>query len=149
MVAEGIPMPKAPWKRHKQPAREPRALLVKYSRGEDFYVAWSESGEAPIWCGTRAQAAAFGYTPERIERADTYGTSSAPMIDAACTIPWSGGRFYDWDANGMIAEQRGFLPRRLLRAYALLYLADELQAAFDLLEPIDASDPDFSQVRRD
>lgn len=125
--------------------REPRALLVKYSPTEDFYVAWSENTESPHWCGTRAEAAARGYIEERIERADKYGTSSVPMVDAACTIPWEGGRFYDWDDDGMIAEQRGFLPRRLLRAYALLYAADELQAAFDLLEPFDNETP----VRRD
>jgi hypothetical protein len=44
----------------------------------------------------------------------------------------------------MIAEQRGHLPRRYLRAYALLYDAGELQAAFDLLEPFDG----MREVRR-
>lgn len=111
----------------------PRALLVKCRRDEDFYVAWSEIVEAPAWYGTRAEAIEIGYAEERIARADEFGTSSI-------------NRFYAWNDRGMIAEQRGFLPRRYLRAYALLYAADEMQAAFDLLEPLGV--PDFPEVRR-
>lgn len=123
---------------------EPRALLIKQSPDEDFYIAWSESLEAPLWAGTREQAAAYGYTVERIERADRTGTSSQPFLDLECTRPWK--PFYAWDdAQGPIAEQRGFLPRRYMRAYALLYLAGHVQAAFDLLEPLGDGEP----VRRD
>ena len=111
---------------------EPRAYLVKCRREDGFYVAWSDIVEAPLWCGNRAQAAEYGYTEERIARADEFGTSSMR-------------RWYAWDDNGMIAEQRGFLPRRYLRAYALLYAHDELQGAFDLLEPFEHG----MQVRRD
>lgn len=112
--------------------REPRAYLVKCRREDDFYVAWWDVVEAPLWCGNRAQAAEYGYTEERIARADEFGTSSMH-------------RWYAWDDNGMIAEQRGFLPRRYLRAYALLYAHDELQAAFDLLVPFEHG----TDVRRD
>jgi len=111
---------------------EPRALLVKCRRDEDFYVAWSDIVEAPLWCGNRVEAAAYGYSEERIKRADEFGTSSLP-------------RWYAWCDKGMIAEQRGFLPRRYLRAYTLLYAAEEMQAAFDLLDPF----PDLAEVRRD
>ncbi len=112
---------------------EPRALLIKCRKDEDFYVAWSDIVEAPAWWGTRAQAAEHGYTGERIARADENGTSSLPG-------------FYDWSDTGMVAEQRGFLPRRYLRAYTLLYAAGEMQAAFDLLEPFDDGG---REVRRD
>lgn len=111
--------------------REPRALLIKCRREEDFYIGWSEIVEAPTWYGTAAEARKKGYTQDRIDRADKHGTSSLPG-------------FYDWNDSGMIAEQRGFLPRRYLRAYVLLYDANQLQAAFDLLEPFE----DVGEVRR-
>lgn len=123
---------------------EPRALLIKCSKEDDFYVAWSENTESPHWHGTRAEAAEYGYTEERINRADKNGTSSWPMIDTERMIPWEGGPFYAWDDAGMIAEQRGFLPRRHLREYALRYAAGNEQGAFDLLEPFE----DEAEVRR-
>lgn len=110
---------------------EPRALLLKCRKDEDFYVAWSEEAQAPVWYGTAAEARKEGYTGERIDRADRTGTSSFPG-------------FYRWDARSLIAEQRGVLPRRFLRAYALLYDFDYMQAAFDLLEPFE----DGTGVRR-
>lgn len=108
-------------------ADEPRALLIKCRPEEDFYVAWSDIVEAPVWYGTRAEAAERGYTGERVARADKNGTSSL-------------AGFYNWNSTGMVAEQRGFLPRRYLRAYVLLYDAGRMQAAFDLLEPFDGGD---------
>lgn len=116
---------------------EPRALLLKQSRDEDFYIAWSESCEEPEWYGTRAEAAEVGFTEDRIARADENGTSSMPMIDHERMIPWDSKPFYHWDDSGPIALQRGFLPRRFLRAFAVLYLAGEQAAAFDLLEPFE------------
>lgn len=110
---------------------EPRALLVKCRKVEDFYVAWSEETEAPVWYGTAAEARKEGYTEERIARADRTGTSSIPG-------------FYAWDHDCLIAEQRGYLPRRFLRAYTLLYDFSYDQAAYDLLEPFDGE----SEVRR-
>jgi hypothetical protein len=115
-------------------ADEPRALLIKCRPEDDFYVAWSDNTESPHWYGTRAEAAAHGYTQDRIARADQNGTSSLPG-------------FYAWGDSGMVAEQRGFLPRRYLRAYVLLYDAGRMQAAFDLLEPFD--DGEDREVRRD
>jgi hypothetical protein len=124
--------------------REPRALLLKCFRDEDFYVAWSESGEEPEWYGTRAQAAEYGFADERIARADLNGTSSQPMIDHENMIPWAGGPFYRWDDPvGPIARQRGHVPRRYLRAFAVLYLDAKEEAAFDLLEPFE---DDVAQV---
>lgn len=110
---------------------EPRWLLVKCSPDEDFYVAWSDVVEAPIWCGTRTEASEFGYTEERLNRADDRGTTSLEG-------------FYRWDSNGMIAEQRGWLPRRNLLDYALRYTRNDEQAAFDLLEPFEGE----TEVRR-
>ena len=111
--------------------REPRALLIKCRKEEDFYIGWSEIVEAPTFYGTATQARKKGYTQERIDRADQTGTSSLPG-------------FYRWDSTGLIAEQRGFLPRRYLRAYVLLYDANLMQAAFDLLEPFE----EVGEVRR-
>jgi hypothetical protein len=126
-----------PWRR-REPV-EPRALLLKYAKDEDFYVAWSESCEEPAWYGTRAEAAKFGYTEERIARADENGTSSMPLL--ADGSPWKGGPFYAWDDDGMIVLQRGFLRRETLRAFTILYLGGEQTAAFDLLEPFEESAP--------
>lgn len=68
----------------------PRALLVKCRKDEDFYVAWSEGTEAPVWYGAAAEARKEGYTQERIDRADETGTSSVPG-------------FYSWDHDILLA----------------------------------------------
>lgn len=125
---------------------EPRAYLIKCRRDEDFYVTWSDIVEAPTWCGSRKEAAEFGYSEARIQRADEFGTSSTPCLDAEGTRPWH-RKFHGWDSDGMIFQQRGLLPRRYLRPFTLLFEADELQAAYDLLEPLGV--PGFTEVRRD
>lgn len=114
--------------RRARGSAEPRALLVKLAHEIDFYIAWSESTESPEWYGTRVEAGERGYSEERIDRADRTGSSSYPG-------------FCRWNHATLIAEQRGVLPRRYLRAYTLLYDAGEMQAAFDLLDPFDDETP--------
>lgn len=107
--------------------------VIKTSRGEDFYVGWSHIVEAPVWAGTRAEAIADGCPESRLRRADETGTSIRDGFGLA------------WDDAGLIAEQRGYLPRSRIAAYAVAYLEDRMQDAFDQLEPFDGE----TEVRRD
>lgn len=106
--------------------------VIKPSRDEDFYIGWSHVVEAPVWLGTRAEAIADGCPPSRLDRADARGTSIRD--DFGC----------DWDDKGLIAEQRGFLPRERLAAYVRAYEEGRMDDAWDLLEPFD----DETEVRR-
>ncbi len=112
---------------------EPRWSLYKGSEGEDAYVAWSGTVEAPVMVGTRDEMLTEGYSTERLDRADINGTSSHVERD------W-------WGKGGyLIAEQRGILRREHLVEYSRLHLAGDTQKAFDLLEPFE----DEAEVRRD
>lgn len=111
--------------------RFPRCLIVKPEPGRDLYVGWSEVCEMPAAMWTRAEALADGCPPSRLRRADETGTSSIPG-------------FYRWDSGGMIAEQRGWLPRARLADYAAAYLDGRLSDCWDMLEPLDGE----TEVRR-
>jgi hypothetical protein len=107
--------------------------VIKPGRGEDFYVGWSHVVEAPVWAGTREEAIADGCPESRLRRADETGTSMLDNFGLA------------WDHGGLIAEQRGYLPRSRIAAYVTAYMDDRMQDAFDQLEPFD----DETEVRRD
>jgi hypothetical protein len=108
----------------------PRCLIVKPERDRDLYVGWSEVCGMPAGMWTRAEAISEGCPPSRLRRADERGTSSlVPGV-------------YDWDSPGMIAEQRGWLPRARLAEYATAWLEGRHGEALDLLEPI-SGDEDF------
>ena len=107
--------------------------VIKTSRDEDFYVGWSHVVEAPVWAGTRAEALEDGCPPSRLRRADETGTSIRDSFGLA------------WDHGGLIAEQRGYLPRARIGDYATLYLLGRTEEAFDLLEPFEGE----TEVRRD
>jgi hypothetical protein len=109
----------------------PRCLIVKPERDRDLYVGWSDSTEMPAGIWTRAEAVTEGCPRSRLRRADEQGTSSLPG-------------FYDWGSSGMIAEQRGWLPRARLLAYATAWLDGRESDAFDLLEPFEGE----TEVRR-
>jgi len=117
--------------RAEHEGRFPRCLVVKPERDRDLYVGWSEVVEAPAGIWTRAEAIAEGCPPSRLRRADETGTSSHPG-------------FYRWDSYGMIAEQRGWLPRARLADYATAYLEDRMEDCWDMLEPFDGE----TEVRR-
>lgn len=119
-------------------------IVIKPSRDEDFYVGWSTIVEAPVWCGSRDEAAqilirdASGSSmdqPEsRLARADLNGTS------AAGHFAWFGR----WDYEAFIYEQRGRLLReRLAEAVRLLEASNE-SGVWDLLMPFE----DETEVRR-
>lgn len=107
--------------------------IIKPERDKDLYVGWSHVCEMPAWAGTREQALAEGCPPSRLRRADKRGTSMKD--DFGCA----------WDHGGLIAEQRGYLPRARIGDYATLYLLGRTQEAFGLLEPFDGE----TEVRRD
>ena len=107
--------------------------VIKPSREEDFYVGWSHVVEAPVWAGTRAEAIADGCPESRLRRADETGTSMLDSFGLA------------WDHGGLIAEQRGYLPRARIAAYVTAYMEGRMDDAFDVLEPFD----DETEVRRD
>jgi len=110
-----------------------RCLLIKAAPDRDLYVGWSNIVEAPTGVWTRAEAIAYGFPPSRLDRADKNGSSSRVR------------GYGQWDDEGFIAEQRGWLRRDRLGDYALAYARDDLNAAFDLLEPFE----DETEVRRD
>ena len=107
--------------------------IIKPDRDKDFYVGWSHICEMPAMAGTRAEFIAEGCPPSRLRRADERGTSMKDSFGCA------------WDHGGLIAEQRGYLPRARIGDYATLYLLGQMDAAFDLLEPFDGE----TEVRRD
>lgn len=104
--------------------------MIKPAPGRDFYVAWSHIVEAPTWAGTRAQALAGGCTPDRLGRADDYGSSWYLLDQDGRGQPgcW-------WDAGGLVAEQLGYLPRAKLAAYVTAYCQGRRPgAAYAMLE---------------
>lgn len=109
-----------------------RCILVKAAPDRDLYIGWSNVVEAPTGIWTRAEAEAYGFPPSRLDRADRTGTSSM--------VPGSG----QWDDIGFIAEQRGWLRRDRIADYAQALLADNENAAWDLLEPFEGE----TEVRR-
>ena len=106
--------------------------IIKPDRDKDFYVDWSHVCEMPAWCGTSAEAIAEGCPPSRLRRADENGTSMKDSFGC------------DWDDSGLIAEQRGYLPRARIGAYAVAWLDGRQDEAFDLLEPFEGE----TEVRR-
>jgi hypothetical protein len=103
--------------------------VIKPDRDKDFYVGWSHIVEAPVWMGTRAEAIGDGCPPSRLDRADLRGTSIRDEFGC------------DWDDKGLIAEQRGFLPRARIAAYAVACDEGRMDDAWDLLEPFDDETP--------
>jgi hypothetical protein len=118
-------------------------LIIKCDRDEDLYVEWSTMVDNAIAVGDRAETLAAlvadwdrehpqcvpkpGYGPEdRLKRADELGSTAMPE--------WGEGH---WDDKGFIGEQRGWLPRTSLLAYARALLADDQGAADALLELLD------------
>ena len=68
----------------------------------------------------------------RLQQADETGSSALKPF--GCT----------WDDSGLIYEQRGFLPRAGLSAFAILWgrsTQEAWDALMDLLEPFDADTP--------
>jgi len=112
----------------------PRCEVIKPSRDEDFYVGWSRNPDAPVIAGTRAEMLAADCPASRLRRADEAGTSYRAAADGC-----------SWDDAGLVAEQRGFLPRANLAAYTRALMEDRAADAWDLLEPFDGE----SEVRRD
>ncbi len=116
--------------------------IIKQDRDRDEYVLWSDFTERPVAAGTRAEMIPyvdevdppdrFSTTAERFDRADRQGSSM---------IPYSHGW---WDDDGMIYEQRGWLPRRHIAEACRLRLAGRESEGWDLREPVE----DETEVRR-
>ncbi|MGW5477654.1 hypothetical protein [Streptomyces sp. NPDC004008] len=109
-----------------------RCLLVKAAKDRDLYIGWSNMCEMPAGAWTRDEALAYGFPRSRLDRADKNGSSDLSCGDG------------HWDDAGFVAEQRGWLKRDRLADYALLWLADRMDEAFDLLEPFEGE----TEVRR-
>ena len=110
------------------------SYIVKPDRGVDYYVVWSDIVEAPTAAGTRAEIQACAWRPgevtgDRFDRADRTG----------CSAQWPDPErpIYGWDDDGMIYEQRGWLPRRNLRVATERLVADESDRITDLLLPFE------------
>jgi len=118
----------------------PRCVLIKPDRDRDLYIGWSNVVEGPVGMWTRAEALAEGCAPSRLRRVDETGTSQRrdPMSSYDGVLDGA------WDDKGFVAEQRGWLPRARLAAYAIALFEDRNDDAWDLLEPFD----DATEVRR-
>lgn len=108
--------------------------LIKCGPDTDLYMEWCSIGEEPVAAGTRAQTLDYlngiahpaGNPPEfRLERADAHGTSMLAGPGA------------DWNSNGLIYQQRGFLPRARFAAFARRFISDDEPGMIALLEPLD------------
>ncbi|WP_371648741.1 hypothetical protein [Streptomyces mirabilis] len=102
-----------------------RGLLVKVAKDRDLYVGWSTVADGPKGVWSRETAIEYGWPRTYLDRADETG-SSARDGDGA------------WDDAGFVADQRGWLTRDRLGGYAVEYLQGDREAAYALLEPIDA-----------
>jgi hypothetical protein len=108
-------------------------IIVKAAKDLDLYVEWSSIVEAPLTWGTRQEFLDEGYAEERLERADARGSSS-----------YIGICFWG-DDDGLILEQRGFLPRAKIPAYLEIMTEQWKAKNFDgddprilaLLEPLE------------
>lgn len=117
-------------------------IVMKIDRERDLYVIWSSVVESPAYIGTRAEVAVElerdtprGYAPlpgnspeDRLARADATGTSA--MYDSP---PFDGA----FDDSGMIVEQRGWLPRADLGRFVDAVIADDMDAAYGVLQPFE------------
>lgn len=121
--------------------------IIKATPGRDLYIEWSSVVEAPTFIGTRAEVAAYlmrafrgaeadrldfeaGQVEKRLARADQDGSSGLPPFDC------------NWDSNGEIYMQQGWLRRDKMEALAEAYLANPHEPAVDaLLEPFEDDEP--------
>lgn len=116
-------------------------VIIKCHPDHDLYIVWVTGPGGPGWVGTRFDmqdllAAEWqrehphcvpkpGFSPEdRLRRADRTGSENTTAHG------------YGWDSPGLIVEQRGWLPRHSLLAYARALLADDEGAADALLLPL-------------
>lgn len=122
-------------------------IVMKVDRDRDQYVIWSSVVDAPAFIGNRAETAtelardiprgyapAAGNSPEdRLARADETGTSAVygePPFDGA------------FDDSGMIVEQRGWLPRADFARFVDAVVADDMDAAYGVLQPFEDDQPE-------
>lgn len=110
-----------------------RCLLIKAAPDRDLYVGWSNVVKAPTGIWTRTEALNYGFPRSRLDRADKNGSSATGFNDG------------HWDDEGFIAEQRGWLRRDRIGDYAQAYARDDMNAAWDLLEPFEGE----TEVHRD
>jgi hypothetical protein len=115
-------------------------FIVKPDRDEDFYVAWSTVVDSPTAFGSRANITRIGHahaTPERLARADEYGTSMCDP-DLPRDRQWFGWRDDEFIVMEVeIADRRQggayFVPRANVRALCVRMGEDELADVSDLL----------------
>lgn len=113
-------------------------IVIKPDRGQDRYVLWCTSVDAPIGCGNRARILALleqrwqdehphadprpGAAPaDRVARADRTGSSA---------------RGYGWSETSLVYEGHGLLARRDLYRAAVLLDQGRAAAVERLLAPV-------------
>lgn len=123
--------------------------IIKVEKELDLYIVWSSVVESPLYVGSTEEVASYLMQPTKnsmgthinsrayvdgvLDRATRYGSSGYEPF--GCT----------WDDAGEIFEQRGFLPRKNLKAFAEIFLETENGNLNDeqwsrlmaLLEPFD------------
>lgn len=88
----------------------------------DLYVEWSTVVDDVITWGTRSELKDVGIDVERLDRAEKYGSSS--HIGAG-----------QWDSDGLVVAQRGWLPRGRLGAYLDVRQLQYIEDKFDDDDP--------------
>jgi len=116
-----------------------RGTIVKPAPDSgDFYVIWSDNSDGPVAWGSRAYLTPLldeaDRTADRFDRADATGSSA---LWPTTTDPYL--RF----GQGLIYDQRGWLPRENLAALCERLTADQTDPCTDLLQPFD----DETEVR--
>lgn len=116
-------------------------VIIKCHPDHNLYLVWVTGSNGPGFVGSRFDIQEWltdewqrehpccipkpGFSPEdRLRHADLNG----------CENTRAHG--YGWDSPGLIVEQRGWLPRHSLLAYARALRADDEAAADALLLPL-------------
>lgn len=114
--------------------------VIKAARDQDLYMEWSTIVEAPTAIGTRSEILthlqssprAADHPEVRVTRADLTGTSALRDPESSYSGPLDGA----WDDEGLIVEQRGWLPRDRFAEFLTAYVMAP-ERAYALLDPFE------------
>ena len=94
--------------------------LIKAEPDGDLFIEWSTVVDNAVSYGTREDYLSLGFDPERIDRAEQFGTSALWPQDAEPRK-----RFLGWDAESVLVHNDGPEPFLIRREDVGAYVRDE------------------------